>query len=69
MRDLQTGLGMGVLQAEDGAISHGLGDKGGKGLPLFNECLQSGEGSFRIVLVKRQPKKEPRRVKSKPTRK
>mmetsp|Transcript_6778 Transcript_6778/g.11919 ORF Transcript_6778/g.11919 Transcript_6778/m.11919 type:complete len:213 (+) Transcript_6778:44-682(+) len=38
---------------EDGAISHGLGQKGGKGLPYFNKCLQDGEGSFRIVLVKR----------------
>jgi len=38
---------------EDGAISHGLGDKGGKGLPLFNASLQSGEATFRVVLVKR----------------
>merc|ERR1711904_355343 len=38
---------------EDGAISHGLGDKGGKGLPRFNASLQSGESTFRIVLVKR----------------
>merc|ERR1719199_1950971 len=41
---------------EDGAISHGLGDKGGKGLPLFNASLRSGESSFRIVLVKRSLK-------------
>ena len=43
---------------EDGALSHGLGDKGGNGLPLFNACLRQGRetgaaGSFRIVLVKR----------------
>mmetsp|Transcript_10230 Transcript_10230/g.23060 ORF Transcript_10230/g.23060 Transcript_10230/m.23060 type:complete len:215 (-) Transcript_10230:105-749(-) len=38
---------------EDGAISHGLGNKGGKGLPHFNQCLQEGLASFRIVLVKR----------------
>merc|ERR1712079_237130 len=34
---------------EDGAISHGLGDKGGHGLPLFNEGLQSGATTFRFV--------------------
>eukprot|EP00439_Symbiodinium_sp_Y106_P039898 s2022_g4.t2 len=28
---------------EDGARSHGLGDKGGKGLPIFNEALESGD--------------------------
>lgn len=38
---------------EDGAISHGLGDKGGKGLPLFNASLECGESTYRIVLVKR----------------
>lgn len=42
---------------EDGAISHGLGDKGGRGLPLFNASLQSGETTFRIVFVKRFVKK------------
>merc|ERR1712060_1010172 len=42
---------------EDGAISHGLGSKGGKGLPFFNASLQSGETSFRIVSVKRFEKK------------
>lgn len=26
---------------EDGARSHGLGEKGGKGLPFFNESLRS----------------------------
>ena len=40
-------------KAEDGAMSHGLGDKGGKGLPLFNDSLQSGSTTFRAVLVKR----------------
>jgi len=38
---------------EEGCLSHGLGEKGGKGLPLFNESLQSGSTSFRLVLVKR----------------
>ena len=38
---------------EHGVLSHGLGDKGGHGLPLFNAALRRGEGSFRIVLVKR----------------
>jgi len=42
---------------EDGAISHGLGNKGGRGLPLFNESLQNGDTSFRIVFVKRFEKK------------
>lgn len=41
-------------KAEDGCFSHGLGDKGGKGLPLFNASLSSGETTFRIVLVKRK---------------
>eukprot|EP00746_Dinoflagellata_sp_MGD_P166139 gnl/MRDRNA2_/MRDRNA2_95843_c0_seq1.p1 gnl/MRDRNA2_/MRDRNA2_95843_c0~~gnl/MRDRNA2_/MRDRNA2_95843_c0_seq1.p1 ORF type:complete len:563 (+),score=116.60 gnl/MRDRNA2_/MRDRNA2_95843_c0_seq1:71-1759(+) len=38
---------------EDGAISHGLGNKGGKGLPFFNAELQSGQATWRVVLVKR----------------
>merc|ERR1712125_171433 len=42
---------------EDGAISHGLGDKGGRGLPLFNASLQAGESTFRVVFVKRFEKK------------
>jgi len=42
---------------EDGAISHGLGNKGGRGLPLFNANLQSGATTFRIVSVKRFEKK------------
>lgn len=40
-------------KAEDGAMSHGLGDKGGKGLPLFNAALRSCDITHRIVLVKR----------------
>jgi len=31
---------------EDGAMSHGLGDKGGKSLPLFNAALRSGDVSI-----------------------
>jgi len=42
---------------EDGAISHGLGDKGGRSLPLFNTSLQRGETTFRIVFVKRFEKR------------
>eukprot|EP00908_Phaeocystis_cordata_P005943 Transcript_16486.p1 GENE.Transcript_16486~~Transcript_16486.p1 ORF type:complete len:239 (-),score=65.16 Transcript_16486:25-711(-) len=38
---------------EHGCLSHGLGDKGGKGLPRFNASLESGETRWRIVLVKR----------------
>ena len=38
---------------EDGAMSHGLGEKGGKGLPLFNAAMRSGDMTHRIVLVKR----------------
>ncbi len=40
-------------KVEDGCSSHGLGDKGGKGLPLFNAALAAREMSFRIVFVKR----------------
>ena len=39
---------------EDGCLSHGLGSKGGKGLPLFNASLAAGETTWRIVLVKRK---------------
>ena len=41
-------------KAEDGALSHGLGDKGGKGLPYFNQAMQDGEIAWRIVKVKRR---------------
>ena len=40
---------------EAGALSHGLGDKGGKGLAQFNQSLASGTSRYRIVLVKRGP--------------
>ena len=43
---------------EDGCLSHGLGDKGGKGLPLLNESLQMGSTTFRVVLVKRTAPKQ-----------
>ena len=43
-------------KVEDGAISHGLGDKGGKGLSLFNAAMRSGDITHRIVLVKRCPR-------------
>ena len=45
---------------EDGALSHGLGDKGGHGLPKFNESLRAGTSRYRIVLVKRGPNARPR---------
>jgi len=38
---------------EEGVLSHGLGNKGGKGLPAFNASLASGSSHYRIVLVKR----------------
>ena len=38
---------------EDGCFSHGLGEKGGKGLPLFNAAMDAQRISYRIVLVKR----------------
>ncbi len=38
---------------EDGCTSHGLGDKGGGGLGMFNASLASRAASWRIVLVKR----------------
>lgn len=40
-------------KVEDGAISHGLGDKGGKGLNQFNASMAVGDTTFSIVLVKR----------------
>lgn len=46
------------LKVEDGALSMGLGDKAGKGLPLFNESLRNGETTFRIVTVKRSKDKK-----------
>lgn len=43
-------------KAEDGAISMGLGDKAGKGLPMFNAALadKATGSSWRIVKVKRR---------------
>jgi hypothetical protein len=40
-------------KAEDGCVSMGLGDKAGKGLPLFNAALKDGGGAaaWRIVKV------------------
>ena len=40
---------------EDGALSHGLGDKGGNGLPKFNGSLRAGTSRYRIVLVNQAP--------------
>lgn len=40
-------------KVEDGAISHGLGDKGGNGLKQFNDSMAVGDTTFSIVLVKR----------------
>ena len=40
-------------KVEHGAISHGLGDKGGKGLARFNASIAAGDTTFGIVLVKR----------------
>lgn len=44
------------MKVEDGALSMGLGDKAGKGLPIFNAALREGRSSFRIVKVKRMLK-------------
>ncbi|EFA77090.1 hypothetical protein PPL_09843 [Heterostelium album PN500] len=41
------------MKVEDGALSMGLGNKAGGGLPLFNKCLADGTSTFRIVKVKR----------------
>ena len=45
------------MKIEDGALSMGLGDKAGKGLPLFNESMRKGETTFRIVKIKRNKDK------------
>jgi hypothetical protein len=44
------------MKVEDGALSMGLGDKAGGGLPLFNESIKSGDTTWRIVKVKRNKK-------------
>jgi hypothetical protein len=41
-------------KAEDGALSHGLGSKGGGTLHKFNAALTEKEISWQIVKVKRQ---------------
>lgn len=46
---------------EDGAISMGLGNKAGKGLPLFNTALAEGRSRWRIVRVKRSAKEKGKR--------
>lgn len=38
---------------EEGTLSHGLGDKAGKTLPVFNAALLSGDSTWRVVLIKR----------------
>ncbi|KAL0488736.1 hypothetical protein AKO1_015829, partial [Acrasis kona] len=38
---------------EDGVMSMGLGDKAGKGLPLFNDSLKNQSTTWRIVKIKR----------------
>jgi hypothetical protein len=45
------------MKVEDGALSMGLGNKAGKGLPLFNESITKGETTFRIVKIKRNKEK------------
>lgn len=40
-------------KAEDGCLSHGLGDKAGKTLEMFNQHMNQGEVTWRIVKVKR----------------
>ena len=40
-------------KAEDGVMSHGLGNKGGKGLPYFNRSLAEGTTHWIVRLVKR----------------
>eukprot|EP01080_Neovahlkampfia_damariscottae_P008648 gene8648-595_t len=45
------------IKIEDGCLSMGLGFTAGKGLPLFNESMEIGETTFRIVKVKRKLEK------------
>ena len=45
------------VKVEDGALSMGLGDKAGKGLPLFNESMRNRETTYRIVKIKRSKEK------------
>ncbi|CAF3725462.1 unnamed protein product [Adineta steineri] len=46
------------MKVEDGALSMGLGDKAGKGLPIFNESIRNGDTTFRIVKIKRNKEKQ-----------
>ena len=50
---LVAGLFAKQCKPEHGCLSHGLGSKGGKGLPLFNESLRDRITTLRVVLVKR----------------
>ena len=43
-------------KSEDGCMSHGLGDKGGKGLPIFNKAMEHGDITWVVRLVKRPEK-------------
>jgi hypothetical protein len=45
------------MKIEDGALSMGLGNKAGKGLPIFNESMRKGDTTFRIVKIKRSKDK------------
>lgn len=45
------------MKIEDGALSMGLGSKAGRGLPLFNQSMRTGETTFRIVKIKRSKDK------------
>jgi len=55
-QELQATLWKMQCKAEDGVLSHGLGDKGGKGLPLFNKGLRCGQVTWQVVFVKRPMK-------------
>lgn len=44
------------MKVEDGALSMGLGNKAGGGLSLFNESLEKGYSSWKIVKIKRATK-------------
>lgn len=45
-------------KAEDGCMSHGLGDKAGKTLHLFNQGVSDGSITVRPVFVKRAMRKK-----------
>lgn len=52
-RELVEALFARQCKPEEGCLSHGLGDKGGGGLPAFNAALAAGAVTWRVVLVKR----------------